>query len=131
MPIERRHEARTYHAYHILTGKVSLSLLNAQPSYNSARPYSHGMDVTGVSQPRRTPYGLYMDGNRLALQASLYSCSVYGMVWYGTVPLLPLGPQSLRLSGGSWIGRHRTNYGNMTLHQLEYPTYRAIESEYE
>jgi hypothetical protein len=27
------------------------------------------------------------------------------MVWYGMVPLLPRGPQSLRRSGGSWIGR--------------------------
>jgi hypothetical protein len=26
-------------------------------------------------------------------------------VWYGTVPLLAPGPQSLRPSGGSWIGR--------------------------
>jgi hypothetical protein len=28
-----------------------------------------------------------------------------GMVWYGMVPLLPPGPQSLRPGGGSWIGR--------------------------
>jgi hypothetical protein len=27
------------------------------------------------------------------------------MVWYGMVPLLPPGPQSLRPGGGSWIGR--------------------------
>jgi hypothetical protein len=27
-----------------------------------------------------------------------------GMVWYGMVPLLPPGPQSLRPGGGSWIG---------------------------
>jgi hypothetical protein len=33
------------------------------------------------------------------------STSVTGMVWYGMVPLLPPGPQSLRPSGGSWIGR--------------------------
>jgi hypothetical protein len=26
-----------------------------------------------------------------------------GMVWYGMVPLLPRGPQSLRPGGGSWI----------------------------
>jgi hypothetical protein len=27
------------------------------------------------------------------------------VVWYGMVPLLPPGPQSLRPGGGSWIGR--------------------------
>jgi hypothetical protein len=27
------------------------------------------------------------------------------LVWYGMVPLLPPGPQSLRPGGGSWIGR--------------------------
>jgi hypothetical protein len=38
---------------------------------------------------------------------SLTDCShrPHGMEWYGMVPLLPPGPQSLRPSGGSWIGR--------------------------
>jgi hypothetical protein len=34
-----------------------------------------------------------------------YLIPVSGMVWYGMVPLLPPGPQSLRPGGGSWIGR--------------------------
>jgi hypothetical protein len=36
---------------------------------------------------------------------TLHDVVLYGMVWYGMVPLLPPGPQSLRPSGGSWIGR--------------------------
>jgi hypothetical protein len=39
--------------------------------------------------------------------SSVGECRVK-MVWYGMVPLLPPGPQSLRPGGGSWIGRQQS-----------------------
>jgi hypothetical protein len=60
---------------------------------------------SGDSEGDDTGYNLFGGGGSNQDGSMEVDFHWYGMVWYGMVPLLPPGPQSLRPSGGSWIGR--------------------------
>jgi hypothetical protein len=78
------------------------------------RAFAHGASVGGTE--RRGVRICLIAQETLVCRSDGFACengvpvsfldeTMYGVVWYGMVPLLPHGPQSLRPGGGSWIGR--------------------------